>query len=72
MSSKGSMTLGDLFDMDMDLGSHKLLSNELVAENAVFFQRLFAWLATWLCFYMILAAYAILRVFTVPFRLSCE
>ena len=23
MSSKGSMTLGDLFDMDMDLGSHK-------------------------------------------------
>ena len=29
----------------------KLLSNELVAENAVFFQRLFAWLATWLCFY---------------------
>ena len=30
----------------------KLLSNELVAENAVFFQRLFAWLATWLCFYM--------------------
>ena len=29
----------------------KLLSNELVAENAVFFQRLFDWLATWLCFY---------------------
>ena len=23
MSSKGSLTLGDLFDMDMDLGSHK-------------------------------------------------
>ena len=29
----------------------KLLSNELVADNAVFFQRLFAWLARWLCFH---------------------
>ena len=50
MSSKGSTTLGDLLTWTLDLT--KLLSNELVAENAVFFRRLFAWLATWLCFYM--------------------
>ena len=40
MSSKGSMTLGDLFDMDMDLGSHK--NSQKWASCS------FAWLPKWL------------------------
>ena len=73
MSSKGSMTLGDLFDMDMDLGSHKTSQQwTIVADNAVLFQRLLPGLWHGCVFTWILAAYAIPRVFTVPFRLSCE
>ena len=73
MSSKGSMTLGDLFDMDMDLGSHKASQQWTSCRQCCVFSSAFLpglWhgcVFTW-----ILAAYAIPRVFTVPFRLSCE